>query len=657
MRRALLFLLVLTLTTAVFFLAEDRSHVTAQQRSAGDRPADVSARNGDDDKKLADTIRRLTDRSSEGLVEQTLHDGTVFFDLEGRFQNVMLGRIDPNGEPAAACVTSLAEANDFFGRDLETGRPVPSLSFLREDISTIARRHGMGVDEYLFYTKMISDAAINEALASPSSAVITIVNNNGPGVGFNDPQAAFVVGEGGNNGTTRGEQRLNVFNFAAVIWGAFLDSAVPTNVQAQFTPQTCSTSGGVLGSAGTISVSRDFPGAEFANTWYSAALANKRSGVDRTPANPEIDANFNLDLDESATCFGPNWRFYYGLDNATPSQRINLLVVLLHEMGHGLGFQSFVDGSTGQMLDGFPDIYLRNMYDISVGLHWHQMSNAQRQASAVNNGNVFWDGPNVRIASGFLTGGREAETGRVALHTPVTFASGSSISHFSTAATPNLLMEPSINSGLPLTLDLTRQLMRDIGWYRDTTADNVPDTITDLLLSESVAVIGDSVNITWINTGGFNRNVTIELSTDGGATYPAVIAADAVNTGFFQWTVPDLPSTQARIRVREAGFTAPAATSSSNFTISLAPSSAPVSVSGRVTDLWGRGIGNVQLVIDNGRGNTGMVRTNAFGYYRFSALPSGSSYVMTPTHKQYRFAPITILLNDSLTDVNFLPLP
>ena len=32
------------------------------------------------------------------------------------------------------------------------------------------------------------------------------------------------------------------------------------------------------------------------------------------------------------------------------------------------------------------------MLDNTVGLHWNQMTNAQRQASAINTGNVVWDG-------------------------------------------------------------------------------------------------------------------------------------------------------------------------------------------------------------------------------------------------------------------------
>ena len=268
-------------------------------------------------------------------------------------------------------------------------------------------------------------------------------------------------------------------------------------------------------------------------------------------------------------CLGAGTRFYYGLDNATPAGTINLFVVLLHEIGHGIGFSSFTNAATGAFFSGFPDVWARFQFDRDQGLSWFNMPNdAARAASAINNNDLLWDGPNVRIASGFLTLGRDAATGRVELYTPATLEPGSSVSHYNTRATPNLLMEPSINTGLPLTLDLTRQLTRDIGWYRDTTADLVADTITTVAPSGGSLAVGANTNITWTNTGSFARNVTIELSTDGGTTFPTAIATDVANTGTRAWTVPNSPTTQARIRVREHDFAAPAGISAANFTIS-----------------------------------------------------------------------------------------
>jgi len=236
---------------------------------------------------------------------------------------------------------------------------------------------------------LVLAAALALAPAAASAATIVIQNNDGAGEGFNDPTARAPVG--GNPGVTLGQQRLNVFQRAADIWGGLLPSAVTIVVRAQFNPQTCTATSAVLGSAGPVTAHRDFAGAEFPATWYHQALANRLAGVDLDPANPDINATFNLSLD--AGCFtGGVW--YYGFDG-NEGNDIELLPVVLHEIGHGLGFSTLTSGTTGAQNGGFPDVYSRFMLDNTTGLHWHQMSNAQRQASAINTGNLVWDGPAV----------------------------------------------------------------------------------------------------------------------------------------------------------------------------------------------------------------------------------------------------------------------
>lgn len=610
----------------------------------------------DSDLKLFDTISSLTRRSTDDLTELSIKGNGTTLSLDGRYQNVLLGKLDADGEPAAACITDIREADHFLGRDLKTGTAIASTDLVREQDEAAAKLHGMTVQEYKFYSRLADQYAAGMIINSPGSATFNIINNDGAGEGFNDPAAAFVVGEGGNAGTTLGQQRLNVFNTAAAIWGAFLDSAVPTNISSQFNPLTpCSSSGGVLGSAGAVNIHRNFAGAPYASTWYHAALANKLAGSDLLPGTAEISAQFNSSVDTG--CLGAGTRFYYGLDNATPAGRINLLVVLLHEIGHGVGFSSFVNGSTGVFpgTPAGPDIYSKFMYDRSVALFWDQMTNAQRQTSALNTNNVFWDGPNLRSASSYLTGGIEAATGRVALYTPNPFQGGSSISHFSTAAAPNLLMEPNINSGLSLTLDLSRQVMRDIGWYRDTTADNVADTITTVTPTGSFVIVGQSQPINWLNTGGFSRNVTIELSTDGGTTY-STIAADVANTGNYPWTVPNTLTTQARIRVREAGFMSPAGVSAINFSILAVPAAAPASVSGRVFDLAGRPVTRAAVILAGASGQSYSARTNTFGYFVIQGVPTGQTYAGTISAKGMRFDTFTLSLTDSVSGLEFRPM-
>ncbi len=539
------------------------------------------------DRELAALLRQLTNRSSQGLVQEKHPRGGFQLNLKGRFQNVALAKLNAQGKPVAGCVDSLAAANAFFGRNLETGQPLPTQSATLNETARQAALTGLSEHEYRFYQDLIAEAAQRRQLA-PNSASIVISNGDGAGEGFNDTTPKAV--EGGNNGATLGAQRLNLFNRAAAIWGAYLDSSIPTVVSAQFNSLSpCSPSGGTLGSTGVIFIHRDFPGAIFPGTWYHDALANKLSDEDRNAA-ADIFAQFNSDVDNG--CLGVGTRFYYGFDNATPADRVNLLVVLLHELGHGLGFSTFVDGGSGALAAGLPDVYSRFMFDRDVNLTWDQMTDAQRQASALNSNDVLWDGPNVRIASGFLTAGRDAATGRVELYTPNPLENGSSISHWNTTATPNLLLEPIITPGLPLDLDLTRQLMRDLGWYRDTTADLTPDTITDVTPNSGSLTGGTNINLTWTNTGGFNRNVTIELSTNGGATFPTALATNVANSGARTVSLPNTPTAQARVRVREHNFVAPAGASSANFTIITGPNNLPMISAVGVSRQQGSAAGN-----------------------------------------------------------------
>lgn len=236
-------------------------------------------------------------------------------------------------------------------------------------------------------------SALLLALASHAfaSAKITIVNNNQPGVGFNDPTPAAPVG--GNNGTTIGEQRLIAFQYAADIWGSTLDDKAEIKILAAFVPQTCTATAATLGSAGATKIFRDFSTAPLPQTWYSVALTGKLIGQDPDPTTPDINANFNVNIGTTGCLESSGW--YLGLDGNHPANRIDLVTVLLHEFAHGFGFQQFASISTGALLGGFPDAYNRHLVDDSTGKTWDLMSNTERVASAINFRNVSWNGSKV----------------------------------------------------------------------------------------------------------------------------------------------------------------------------------------------------------------------------------------------------------------------
>ncbi len=230
-------------------------------------------------------------------------------------------------------------------------------------------------------------------------AEVVIINNDGAGVGLNDPTPATPVA--GNNGTTLGEQRLNVLERAAQIWAQNLVSDVPIAIQAQTASQACTATTAVLASAGAAVVERDFPNAPEAGTWYHGALANAIAGVDLDPGSPDITTQFNINLDEDPNCLGGNG-WYYGFDHEEGPQT-DLLAVMLHEYGHGLGFANFANESTGTLFQNIPDIYTTFTRDLETGTDWNDMTNAERIASSINDPDVVWTGANVTAAlDGFL---------------------------------------------------------------------------------------------------------------------------------------------------------------------------------------------------------------------------------------------------------------
>lgn len=234
-----------------------------------------------------------------------------------------------------------------------------------------------------------------------AAATITINNANAPGVGFNDTTPAAPVG--GNMGTTIGAQRLIAFQHAANIWGATLTSSVPIVINAVFRPLTCTATGATLGSAGATRVFSDFAGAPKTGTWYSYALANKLYGADAATAPiPQINANFNSELGKPGCLTGTS--FYLGLD-ANHGTNIDFVATLLHEMGHGLGFQTFTFGLNGAQLGsdaagvgGLPSIWDHYLLDNTTNKLWINMTNAERAASSLKPEGLSWTGARVTAA-------------------------------------------------------------------------------------------------------------------------------------------------------------------------------------------------------------------------------------------------------------------
>jgi hypothetical protein len=243
------------------------------------------------------------------------------------------------------------------------------------------------------------------------------------------------------------------FQAAVDVWSVTLTSGVPIRVDAHFTPLDP----GVLGSAGPEAIFRDFTSAPRAQTWYPGALANKLSGTDLSAGSPHITANFNSDFS--------NW--YLGIDGATPADRYDLMSVVLHELGHGLGFVGSANvgqgvGSVG--LEGLPLIYDHFIENN----HGEQILNASlfpspsaELAGQLQSSQLFFNGARAVAANGNTP---------VRIYAPITWEGGSSFSHLNEVTFPagnsNSLMTPQIGMAEAIHFPgrVGTAVLRDLGW-------------------------------------------------------------------------------------------------------------------------------------------------------------------------------------------------
>lgn len=235
--------------------------------------------------------------------------------------------------------------------------------------------------------------------AFAGSGKLIIVNADAAGTGFNDPTPAKPVG--GNPGTTLGEQRLNVFKMAAQQWSNLVDTNVDVLVSATFAPiiredDPCTATAAILGAAGPVRIINNFSNAPKQNTWYPVALANKFANSDLRPGEPDIQATFNADVDNDA-CLGPT-KWYYGYDSNHGGD-VDLYVVVLHELAHGLGITGGANLTSGSLQQNVPHIFETHTIDTATGLRWDQMTATQRRDSALNTGHVAWDGAATKAAA------------------------------------------------------------------------------------------------------------------------------------------------------------------------------------------------------------------------------------------------------------------
>lgn len=155
---------------------------------------------------------------------------------------------------------------------------------------------------------------------------------------------------------------------------------------------------------------------------------------------------------------------------------------------------------------------------------------------------------------------------------------------------------------------------------------------------------GSNYLVRW-NSIGLSGNVKLELSTDGGSTYPNTITfGTSTTSGQFNWNVNNIPSTQCRVKVTSTSITSITDISDANFTILPPASSITVTapnggeyygVNTNQTITWnnsnlpaGNKV-NIEYSIDNGASWTTLASSytsGAFnGSYNWTGIPATPS--------------------------------
>lgn len=316
------------------------------------------------------------------------------------------------------------------------------------------------------------------------------------------------------------EQARQGFQRAVDIWARHIESSQPIVVDANFRSFE---EENVLGSAGPNFFYRDFSNAPKDGTFYPHPLAEALAEQDISGStatseddNAEIIASFNSDFD---------WFYGDDIEDVQPGQ-FDFTTVVLHELGHGLGFLGSADVQNGQGSIGLGDSNFPMVYDTftedpgGTSLLNNDVYPNPSEALA----DVLTDrNPNDDMESTVLFDGEQARLGapeagqsgspRPKLFTPDQWDEGSSYSHLDedeypgAAGDPDALMTPQFGrrEAARSPGGITCGIFGDMGWELGAACQISLGVLEGNLAIENAEVVtssgrGNQVRLEFANT-------------------------------------------------------------------------------------------------------------------------------------------------------------
>ena len=258
-------------------------------------------------------------------------------------------------------------------------------------------------------------------------------------------------------------------------------------------------------------------------SFYPVTVAEKIAGKD---LNEISEADVELVLNSSV-----NW--YLGTDGNTPTNKYDLVTVVIHELCHGLGFFDSMDAQNSVGTYGLGplpiiyDTFVENLTEKRLTDTVAFQQNTTALYLELVGGQLYFSGP---VTKRYLSGSRAR------LYAPSTWDPGSSVSHLDELRTlpENSLMTPYIDLGEAIHNPgkLTMSILGDLGWINTRITPgqlkDTEDNISEVQVTASIK--SDTL---------YNKNkVGLVYSFDGFKTSDTLIMISPLSNNSYNRTIP-----------------------------------------------------------------------------------------------------------------------
>jgi hypothetical protein len=242
---------------------------------------------------------------------------------------------------------------------------------------------------------------------------------------------------------------IEVINAAINIWSEVINTRVPINISVSYRSLGPST----LGNAGPSFLYANFANAPLSGIFYPIATAESLAGFNLNGDQPDINVNINSDFSN----------FYIGL-GVPSSNQYDLLSVLLHEIGHGLGIiGGITQGSNANTATySVKHVFDYNLCDSNSKFVFSSpyLQETTSLYNLITSSNLFFSGKTTLYNLGKNT----------PLNAPSNYSSGSSVYHVNPyvfrVGDINSFMVPALAAGeINRTISpVIKSLLNDAGW-------------------------------------------------------------------------------------------------------------------------------------------------------------------------------------------------